>query len=152
MFKMDLLFLVVLGISFLFFIFLGIKELVSKNSKKEFCVVCASIFLTWVLLLILNSLNLFQNKIIIAILIGESTLGLFYLINKKFKAMEIFKLPLILTLIVLGYTLLEGFTYSNEVLIFLGILWLFFGFIFFFRKNITFRKFANKLVECCRNF
>lgn len=123
---MDLLFLVVLGISFLFFIFLGIKELVSKNSKKEFCVVCASIFLTWVLLLILNSLNLFQNKIIIAILIGESTLGLFYLINKKFKAMEIFKLPLILTLIVLGYTLLEGFTYSNEVLIFLGILWLFF--------------------------
>ena len=149
---MDLLFLVVLGISFLFFIFLEIKELVSKNSKKEFCVVCVSIFLTWILLLILNSLNLFQNKIIIAILIGESTLGLFYLINKKFKAMEIFKLPLILTLIVLGYTLLEGFTYSNEVLIFLGILWLFFGFIFFFRKNITFRKFANKLVECCRNF
>jgi len=149
---MDLLFFVVLGISFLFFIFLEIKELVSKNSKKEFCVVCVSIFLTWILLLILNSLNLFQNKIIIAILIGESTLGLFYLINKKFKAMEIFKLPLILTLIVLGYTLLEGFTYSNEVLIFLGILWLFFGFIFFFRKNITFRKFANKLVECCRNF
>ena len=72
---MDLLFLVVLGISFLFFIFLGIKELVSKNSKKEFCVVCASIFLTWVLLLILNSLNLFQNRILIAILIGESTLG-----------------------------------------------------------------------------
>jgi len=149
---MDLLFFVVLGISFLFFIFLEIKELVSKNSKKEFCVVCVSIFLTWILLLILNSLDLFQNKIIIAILIGESTLGLFYLINKKFKSMEIFKLPLILTLIVLGYTLLEGFTYSNEVLIFLGILWLFFGFIFFFRKNITFRKFANKLVECCRNF
>jgi len=149
---MDLLFLVVLGISALFFIFLGIKELISKNSKKEFCVICASVFLTWVLLLILNSLNSFQNKILIAILIGESTLGLFYLINKKFKSMEIFKLPLILTLIVFGYTLLEGFSYGNEFLIFMGVLWLFFGFIFFFRKNMTFRKFANKLVECCRNF
>ena len=149
---MNLLFLVVLGISILFFIFLGIKELISKNSKKEFCVICLSVFLTWVLLLILNLLDLFQNKLLIAILIGESTLGFFYLINQKFSSMKFFKLPLILTLIVFGYTLLEGINYEIGVLIFLGVLWVLFYLVFLFRKKKEFRGFANKLVECCRNF
>ncbi|MFH1325369.1 MAG: hypothetical protein ABIH49_01190 [archaeon] len=116
-------------------------------SKDKFCVICASVSLTWIVLLILYFLGIFTDKIIIAILMGMSALGLFYLVYDK---LSVFKLPFILTLIALIYFILEKFELNTVY--FLAILWFFFTLIYFFKSNKNLQVFANKLVECCRKW
>jgi len=126
---------ILIGISILFFILLGIKEFFNKELKEKFCVLCASIVLTWITLLVLNFLDFFHDKILIALLMGESTLGIFYLIESKFrKEMKIFRLPLILSLISIVYFILVGFEEISFV--FLIFLWLIFFVIYLFRKSL----------------
>ncbi len=138
------------GISILFFILLGVKEFFNKKLKEKFCVLCFSIIFAWVILLILNFLNLFQDKILIAILMGHTSLGLFYFFEMHFKRwMEIFKLPLLLTFISAIYFLLENFEIVSFVI--LVFLWGVFFIIYLFRKG-GIKPYVNKLVECCKKW
>ena len=141
---------ILFGISFLFFVLLGIKEFFNKKLKEKFCVICVSIILTWIILLILSFLNLFQNKILIAILMGHTSLGLFYFFESfSSRQMKLFRLPLLLSFISIIYFILVGFEITS--LIFLILLWMSFGFIYLF-KNSKLKFFVNKLIECCKNW
>src|SRR3989344_8360103 len=128
---MENLIYVFFGIIILFFILLGIKQFMSKKFKERFCVICASISLTWIILLILFYLDIFNNKIILALLIGTSISGIYYLIESKVKEkLKIFRLPFILTLIFIGYILIEGIEGVLSVIILLAILWISFLIIY----------------------
>lgn len=144
---MEALFLALMGITALFFLFLGIKEIFSKKIKSRFCVICISISVTWIVLLILYFNNLFFDKTILAILMGQTSLGLFYFFYEK---MDIFKLPFLLALIATIYFVLEKF--SIKAIYFLVVLWIFLLAIHLFKKNKNFRTFANKLVGCCKKW
>lgn len=126
-----------LGIILLFFLLLLIKSI----SKKEFCVICASISLTWLGLLLSSS-----NKIFIALLMGQTILGIYYFLEKRF---PIFRLPIILTLTFLGYALLS---YDISAWWIILILWLTFLFISLYKKNTKINKIINKLIQCCKNW
>src|SRR3990167_4139959 len=111
-YKMSEINLVIYLIIALFFIFLAVKGVFENRHKikNNFCVICASISLTWLVLLSLYLLNLFDNVLVISLLMGMSLTGIYYLaerkigkINKKFK---IFRLPFILTLIIIAYYIL----------------------------------------------
>ena len=148
LFKMESLFYAIIGIIGLFFILLILKNILNF---KKLCVLCVSVSLTWIILLILFLTNIFTDKIIIAILMGHTSLGIFYLweknVREKFK---IFRLPLLLTFIFIIYAVLENFEF-NSLLLILG-LWIVFSLIYLFRNNKKFSKFAKKLIECCRNW
>ena len=88
---MDTITTVLIGIVILFFILLVLKNIFNL---KKFCAICISITLVWVLLLISYFLNIFIDKTIIAILMGHTSLGIFYLWEKKTKEkFKVFRLP-----------------------------------------------------------
>ncbi len=135
----------------LFFVLLAVKNIFvkKKKTKDNFCVICASISLTWLTLLILYLLNLFDNILIISLLMGMSITGIYYLmerkigkINKKFK---IFRLPFVLTLIIIAYYVLTFENIFKNLLIICG-LWIFFALIYFYNNS----QLAKKLLECCK--
>ena len=139
-----MLFYILLGISGLFFLILLVKSLL-KN--KKICAICLSVSLTWIILLPFYFLGIFADKILIAILMGQTSIGLFYFFNEK---LSVFKLPFILTLVSLIYFTLEKIELNAIYL--LALLWILFGFVYLFKSNKKFKIFANKLVECCRNW
>ena len=69
---------ILFGISISFFLLLGIKSLFKKKLEK-LCVICASVSLTWIFLLILYFLGKFEDLVVIALLMGGSVVGLYYL-------------------------------------------------------------------------
>ncbi len=145
---MEFLFYTIIGIIALFFILLILKNIFNW---KKFCTLCISVSLTWIVLLVLYFLKIFQDKIIIAILMGHTSLGMFYLWEKKVKEkLKIFRLPLLLTFIFIIYTAIENFEF-NSLFIILG-LWIVFYLIYLFRNNKGFNKFTKKIIECCRNW
>lgn len=128
-----------------FFVILLIKSLI----KKEFCAICVAVSLTWIFLLILNKLSLFDNKIVIAVLMGQSVLGIFYLAEKKAQNnLKFFRLPFLLTLTFVAYSVIGEFVFSVAKLL-LG-LWLFFLAIFLYRNNAKVNVFVEKIIACCK--
>ncbi|PJE81903.1 hypothetical protein COU58_00245 [Candidatus Pacearchaeota archaeon CG10_big_fil_rev_8_21_14_0_10_32_42] len=138
------------GIVILFFVLLGIKEFFSEKFKKKFCVICTSVTLTWIILLAFNLYGLFEDKILLGILMGHTSLGLFYIFesNASEKA-KVFRLPLLLTFISLIYFVLSGFE-KISFFILVG-LWFVFG-LFYLFGNSEAKSFVNKLIECCKNW
>src|SRR3989344_8598074 len=132
------------GIIALFFVLLIIKNIFNI---KKFCSICLSITLTWLILLVLYFNGLFADKIIIAILMGHTSLGIYYILEKRVrKDLLIFRLPYLLTSISLIYFILDGFVISTLYVLF-G-LWLLFILIYLFKFN----ELAKKLIECCRKW
>jgi len=140
-----------LAITTLFFIMLLVKESFDRKNKK-FCAICSAVVLTWIALLILNWIGKFDNKILIALLIGESILGVYYFAESKVKEeLKIFRLPFLLTLIIFGYSLL---TFENlfKEFIFLAGLWIVFWLFYNYRANKNIKVFVNKIIECCKKW
>src|SRR3989344_2085115 len=134
-------FYIFLMIIVLFFVILIIKNFI----KKEFCAICVAVSLVWIFLLVLNKIGLFDNLILIALLAGESVLGVFYLVEKKVSVdFKFFRLPFLLSLIFTAYSLLIAVDLS--VLKLLSVLWLFFWVIFLYRKNEKINYFVNKVI------
>jgi hypothetical protein len=132
------------GIVLLFFVLLTIK---SFFNIKKFCTICLSVTLTWMTLLILYFIGIFTDKIILAILIGHTSLGIYYILEKKVrKELLIFRLPYLLTSISLIYFILSGFI-LNGLYVLLG-LWLLFILTYLFKFN----KFTKKIIECCKKW
>ena len=145
------LFYILIWIIILFFILLTIKNIGGKKNriKKNFCVVCASISLTWVILLALYLINLFDNLLLISLLMGMSLTGIYYLLGRKIgrknEKLKIFRLPLILTLIILAYFILTLENIINSIFIVAG-LWALFILIYIYNNS----KLIEKLLECCK--
>ncbi|MEM4295962.1 MAG: hypothetical protein QXS91_04125 [Candidatus Anstonellales archaeon] len=151
------LFYITLAITLLFFVLLIVKAVINKFKKFDFCVICASVSLTWLFLLVLFYLGLYGNIVLIALLMGGSVVGLFYFIERKIaktknKELTLFRLPFLLTLIFIAYTLLFYSYFDIRVVYLLALLWLLFFFIFLYRKNPKLKKIINKIIECCKRW
>lgn len=135
---------ILIGITALFFLLLALKSIF--NVKKA-CVICLSVTLAWITLLILYFLNLFPDKIIIAILMGHTSLGLYYILEKKVKKdFLLFRLPYLLTSILVIYYVLNGSVINSSYFV-LG-LWFIFLTIYLFKNN----NIAKKIIECCKKW
>ena|SRR3989344_1002535 len=141
---------IISGIIILFFILLAVKSIIYKNKNKDnFCIVCASISLAWIFLLSLYLFGLFDNILIISLLMGMSITGIYYLtdnkIGKRNKKFRVFRLPFILTLVIIAYYVLTFENIINSILIVAG-LWILFALIYAYDNT----KFVKKLLECCK--
>jgi len=147
---MSNIFFILLSITLLFFGFLFIKGLFNEEFKKKFCVICFAVSFTWISLIILYWMDLFKDRIIIALLIGQTILGIFYLAEKKVKEkLTIFRLPFLLTLTFFAYLLLEIPKDIFKNIIFLLIMWGIFIFIYLYKNNKKTNYLIKKLMECC---
>lgn len=115
--------------------------------RKEICSVCSAVFLTWLTLLILFYVNLFNNQLILGILMGGTVAGLFNLLKSK---LGVFKFPFAITLFFVIYFLLT-FTFQSLVIYLLILLWFIFFLIFVLQKK-KFSSLVEKLIRCCRNW
>ena len=145
---MDTITLTLIGITLLFFLLLIIKNILSL---KKTCVICLSVILAWISLLAFYYLNIFNDKTIIAILMGQTSLGLFYTWEKKTREkFKVFRLPLLLSFIFIIYSVLESFSFNS--LVFIMALWVFFFIVYLFRTKKTISSFFNKILECCKRW
>jgi len=146
---MEQLFLVLVGIVVLFFLLLWAK----RFSNKILCVICGAVTLTWAVLLVLYWKGIFSDIVIISILVGESSLAIYYLFDARAKEeWKFFRLPFLLSLITLSYFLI---TFSNIVqsLFFLAGLWVVFLIIYAFRyKSVVVESFMSSVMECCKKW
>ena len=141
---MELITGILIVITVLFFLLLAIKNLFNV---KKLCAICLSVTIGWIALLVLYFFQIFSDKIIIAILMGHTSLGIYYLLEKKVnKRFLLFRLPYLLTSISIIYFILEGFNLNTLIL--LAVIWLFFAPIYLFKFN----KLAKKIIECCKKW
>ena len=142
-------FFVFLFVAILFFFLLFLKSLL----KKEYCVICTSFSLTWIFLIFLYWFGYFDDLILLAILIGMTILGIYYTLEEKVgKPLLVFRLPFLLSLVTLFYSLLS-FSYSLfPVFLLLAILWAMFVIVFFYQNNMALKDFTHRLIECCKRW
>lgn len=133
----------------LFLLFLLVKQITSLR----FCVLCASVSTSWLLLLLLYWFSVSVDPVLIAVLMGQSVVGMYYLVEKKVQEeMHIFRLPFLLTCTVVVFALLGYFSDLFAPLILLGIVWSLLIVVYAYRSNPKVRHIIKKLVECCKNW
>lgn len=140
-------FLVFLSISLIFIISLAVRYLI----KRPFCSLCASIFLTWIALLVLYRVNRFHDQVLLGLLMGQSVTGIFYLAYRRLpKALRIFSLPFFLSLTLISYILI-----TNEIVMsaffLLAVLWIGAWIIFSYRNDPGKKTLAKIATECCED-
>ena len=95
----------VLSITILYFLFAFGGETIKRIVGRKVCAICAAVSLTWISLLILKLLGFNIDILIIAILMGQSVVGLMSELEKIFKKKELKKFWLVRVLIIAGGTL-----------------------------------------------
>ncbi len=143
---METILIALLSITIIFFI-----SLLFKHFFPKICAICLAVSGTWILLLVLSGIGQVQDKIIIALLLGQTITGIFYFLEKKVADQwKIFRLPLLLTLFTGGYFVI-AWTIWPEIW-FIIVLWLIFSTIYLYRANHFFRLWSQKIMECCRRW
>lgn len=136
------------SIIFLFFVLLVVKEFLSEKIKTDFCVLCGAVSATWFVFLIAYFVGLFENKTILALLIGGSVVGFLYFIGAKVSVpLKIFRLPFFLTMLTVAYSVIE-LSFDLRTFVVIILLWIVF-FVFFMYKNT---KIIEKIISCCRDW
>lgn len=142
------LFTILLAIVLLFVVLLAAKS----ATRKTFCVVCASVSVTWITLLALLYRGFEIDRAILGVLIGESVVGVYYLVERHVRpAWLTFRLPFLLTMTTGGVLLLRPDARDSRVFILLVALW---GVALLITRlnHPRIKILAQKLIACCKNW
>ena len=141
----------------MFYVFLAVSLLFLAGillryfSKLRFCVLCVSIALTWIVLLILFKSGRFHDQVLLSLLMGQSIVGIFYLIQGRVpKALRVFTLPFFLSLTAVFYILITA-DIILPVFVLLTILWVLAWLIFASRNDPGKRPLTKAIMECCED-
>lgn len=133
----------------LFLILAGIKKAVGWR----YCALCLAIGGTWLSLLILYMMGRFAEPRVLAVLMGESAVGVYFLLEKRLnEKWQIFRAPFLLTLtylVLLVVGVSEGALYGAGLL---AGLWLLFILIYLFRGKQAFKEIFERIIACCRDW
>lgn len=133
-----------------FFVLLIAKELFAR--KTRLCLICASVSLTWITLLVLYKTGNFDNVVILSMLMGQSVVGIFYLLEKRTsEKFHLFKVPFLLTLTLAFYSLIV-FPDDFRVFVLLAAFWIVLTVLFLYRNNNKVGVIIKKLIECCKRW
>ncbi|MEK7461745.1 MAG: hypothetical protein AAB586_01610 [Patescibacteria group bacterium] len=124
-----------------FVLSLGLKKIFTK-----ICAICFAVSGTW-----LVGLAIGLDLVILALLMGGTAVGLmYYLASALPEKFEFFKLPFLLSVFIVFYSILSR---TLDILIILEVVvtWLLFGLIFLSRNGRT-KNWFKIVVECCKNW
>lgn len=147
---MDLITLTIIfaAITLLFFL----SVILTNIAKVKVCAICVSVSIAWIVLLLLFYFEYFSDITILAILMGESIIGFYYLVERKTREQwHFFRLPFLLTLTFIIYSLIET-TLLLSSLLFLGALWLVFLLVFLLGQNSKASMIVKRVIACCKNW
>jgi len=131
----------------LFVLLLIIKGII----KREFCVLCASVCLTWIVFLVLFWIGRYDDVVGLAVLMGLSALGVHYTLEEKInESLLVFRLPILLTLIALVFMLLGESRWA--VLWLVLVVWVGFLMVYVTRSVSGVRSVVTRLIECCKEW
>lgn len=144
---MDITF-IFLAITILFALLIGLRSLLDL----KICALCAAVSATWIVLLVMFYAGIFNNPILLGILMGGSIVGAMYLLEQKLsEQFQIFKLPFFLTFVSVAYfAILQSFVF--EVAIIPALLWILMGVIHAGRNIASLKTLGTKIIECCKNW
>ena len=141
------------GMGVLFFLLLLAKQLLPERGRQRFCVICAMVTLSWIALMVMEYVGIYQNKILTALLLGQTIVGVYYLAEAKVsEPWRLFRLPFLLTLTVVGYALLGSFREMRWTLLILIVIWVIFVFAYLYRNDIRLKDSIQRIIECCRRW
>ncbi|MFA4831196.1 MAG: hypothetical protein WC862_05270 [Patescibacteria group bacterium] len=128
--------------------------IVKKITRSQICAICAGVSLTWIALLAGHWLGwLAIDPLLIAVLMGQSVVGLYYLLERKFaERWGLFRLPFLLSCTFATYLLLGYHGGFLGAVIFVAALWTMFGLLFLFRGSPRWQKIAKQIAACCKNW
>ncbi|NIO42897.1 MAG: hypothetical protein GTO41_23720 [Burkholderiales bacterium] len=133
-------------------LFVGLL-VVKSITRWRFCVICTSISVTWVALLVLYWLGLFDQPVIIAVLMGQSIVGLYYFIEKATdEVFHIFRLPLLLTLTLGALVALDVTTDLTVSLGLIATVWSAMLFLYSYRRNPRMKIVVDRVIACCKDW
>ena len=148
---MNILPIFILATTAVFLIALFVHSL--GSGRLKFCTVCVTVSLTWLFLLIVRLLGYSINPILIGVLMGESIVGLYYLIEKKAPpAWQIFRWPYIITMTIVVYLIVGVRAGAWQAILLLISLWIIWGSVFALRKFPPVKKIMERLIACCRDW
>ena len=140
-------FYVFLAISLIFIASLIIRNLLNK----AFCSLCVAVASVWLVLLYLYKSGRFSDGVLLALLVGQSITGIFYLTYRKLpKSLRIFSLPFFLSLTAVLYMLITA-DIQLAVFILLLVLWLAAWIIFTYRNDPAKKAITKILAKCCED-
>ena len=142
-----MLFSVLVAIAVLFMAYLLIKSFI----PFKFCVLCAAVSSTWLVLLVLYKLGWFHDPVLLALLLGQSVTGIFYFVQRRVPStLRVFTLPFFLSLTAIAYVAVSGTGGVLPVMVLLLLLWLA-GYVAFSYRNDPGKKAAvNAVIDCCK--
>lgn len=133
---------------FLFALFLGVKKIVPGIA----CVLCAAVSATWLVLVGVSLVFDQSVRILVALLLAQSSVGIMYAVHKKIpRPLLIFRLAYICSAIVLVGAV-AGVVVGTVTITLLAVLWLASVIVFLFRENKAFRSLAENVVACCKDW
>ena len=119
----------------------------------RYCAVCITVSLSWMFLLVTKLVGYNVNPVLTGVLMGESIIGLYYLLERKAPvSWQIFRWPYIITMTVLTYVILGIISGIWSAILMLVIIWIVCGVIFAWRESVLFKKIAEQLIACCRDW
>ncbi len=141
--------LVVAAIVAAFVILLPLKQV----SGYRFCVLCVSISGVWLALLALHWLEIFDNPVLLALLMGQTVVGLNYLVERRISEdLLIFRLPFVLTLTVLFYFAITLDPTVATAGLAVAATWIA-TLVLYARRNAgKLRGIARQIIECCKDW
>jgi len=134
----------------LFFVLLAAKA----RLRFKFCVLCASVFVTWLGLLAAYFAGWWGNVVLLAIFMGGSAVGIMYVLEKKLpQEFDIFRLPFYLSAVAIVLFVLTGGVLELKIVALLAALWITLT-VFYVLKNksTVVKKIAERLIACCRDW
>lgn len=127
--------------------------LTQSRTQFKFCAVCVTVSSTWLALLGMRLLGIAINPMLIGVLMGESIIGLYYLLERHTPpAWQIFRWPYIITMTTIVYLIIgvrSGLWAAVALLIAIWVIW---GSIFVFREFPSIKKITQRLIACCRDW
>jgi hypothetical protein len=144
---MDVAF-IFLAITVLFVLLVGLRSLFNL----KICALCGAVSSTWIVLLVMFYVGIFNNPVLLGILMGGSIVGVMYLLEQKLpERFQIFKLPFFLTFVSATYfAILQSFAFEVAVIPFL--LWVCMGAIYAGRNINSLKTLGRRIIECCKNW
>ena len=127
--------------------------LLKSVAKWKFCAICTSVSSTWIVLLALYWLGKFDQPLIIAVLMGQSIVGLYYFLEDHTQErLHVFRLPLLLTLTLAAFLALgvdADLAYGVSLL---AALWIVLSLLYFYRQDPKTKVVVDRIIACCKDW
>jgi hypothetical protein len=116
----------------------------------KLCLICATISASWLTLLALTKLGVFHDPLLVALLMGQSIVGIYYLLERHAPTpLLVFRWPFLLTLTLIAYSALNWRSSLLPVYWFVLALWILGRIILSYRADPARPSLAKRLIDCC---